>query len=59
MIGGIKMATKKSPTKKKNESFKLANKEVTNGAFILVLIICMVIACILGWVLGTYCANIF
>ena len=62
MIGGIKMAnTKKSPAKKTTtktrELRKLADRELTNGAFILILVLCVVIGGILGWLVGGYLFN--
>ncbi|MBQ1812491.1 MAG: hypothetical protein II119_00890 [Bacilli bacterium] len=54
--------TKKSPAKKtvakKSEIKKLADKEITNGAFILILVLCVVIGGVLGWLLGGYAFNL-
>ncbi len=46
------MANTKKSTK------KLANREMTNGAFIMILVVGMVIAGILGWILGTGAYNL-
>ena len=51
------MANTKS--NKKNIKKKSSNDEITNGAFILLLVITVLIAGVVGWVLGTTAANLF
>ncbi len=55
-MGGIVVA--KTDTKKKKNVKKEADKEITNGAFILLLIITVLIAGVVGWVLGSGTANL-
>lgn len=56
---------KKTTTKKKNVSKpkeaikKLASKELTNGAFAILLVLSFVIGGVLGWIIGTNLAYIF
>ncbi len=53
--------TKKSPAKKTTtkriETKKYATRELTNGAFIIILVLCVVIGGILGWLVGGYLFN--
>lgn len=52
--------TKKSPAKKTTAKKKetLVNKEISNGAFILVIVVGMAIAGIIGWVVGANVGNL-
>lgn len=55
--------TKKKTTAKKRIVSKpketMATKEITNGAFIIILVLCIIIGGILGWILGTNLAYVF
>ena len=51
--------TTKKPVKKANNTTAVANRELTNGAFLIILVVGVVIAGIVGWILGTYAYSWF
>ncbi len=52
MIGGVLMAKKDTKVVEKKSSKKIASKEVSNGAIILLCIFMLVIGFSIGWLLS-------
>ena len=52
MIGGVLMAKKDTKVVEKKSSKKIASKEVSNGAIILLCICMLVIGFSIGWLLS-------
>lgn len=52
MIGGVLMAKKDTKVVEKKNSKKIASKEVSNGAIILLCIFMLVIGFSIGWLLS-------